>query len=71
MRNPFAEINLPRGEKKLGEKRKFKLRDDPDDILVNINYMEQKRNKLPRVEQKEEMQERVMESIPERLPQCQ
>ena len=71
MRNPVAEINSLRRVEKLGEKRKFQLRDEPDDVLVDTDSMKQKGNKLPSVEQQRELQERVMEVIPERPPQCQ
>ena len=55
MRNPLAKTNSPSGEEKLREKKKFKLRDEPDDMLVGTESMEQKRNKMPRVEQQMEL----------------
>lgn len=71
MRNPPQEINTPMDEVKLGEKRKFMLRDEPDDMLVDMEVTEKKGNKMAKIGQETYMNERVTEAIPEGPPQCQ
>ena len=55
---------------RLREKGKIMLRDEPDEMMVDSDTMEQRRTKVLKKEVQMEALLRVTEAIPEGPPQC-
>ena len=70
-RVPVTEIPMKCEQPRLREKRKNTLRDEPDDMLVDSDTVEQGRIKLLKKEVQLETLLRVTEAIPEGPPRCQ
>nr|XP_027101266.1 splicing regulatory glutamine/lysine-rich protein 1-like [Coffea arabica] len=69
-RVPLTEIRIQNEQPRLKEKRTSMLRDEPDEMLVDSDTMEQGRTKLQKKEVQMETLLRVTEAIPEGPPQC-
>ena len=69
-RVPLTEIRIQNEQPRLKEKRTSMLRDEPDEMLVDSDTMEQGRTKLQKKEVQMETLLRVTEAIPEGPPEC-
>ena len=70
-RVPLQEIRMQDEQPRLREKRKIMLRDEPDEMMVDSDTMEQGRTKVLKKEVQMEALLRVTEAVPKGPPRCQ